>query len=260
MRYLNKLITVIFILIIVCACQNVNTIQPHLAFEDDRLEAYIESLANENEIDFIDELHTIKKLDLTNFGVVSLEGIHVLEGLEEIILSGNDLDSLEPLLRLPNLQMVNFENVTIDTKEHSNDIDVIQELLERQIDVIYDKEEEQIFSKGLLYQVEHNENSIFLFGTVYVNSEDLFPLHPFIEDAFDQADQIAFVVNVNEKDEVAIMQAMVELGVYNDGTSLEEHISEELYNELLTFIGNYDLEQEAILRFKPWAVAICFNH
>ncbi|GAE28922.1 TraB/GumN family protein [Alkalihalobacillus hemicellulosilyticus] len=258
MRNLIVSMVILFVLSGLVACQSINTIQPNLSFQDERLENLINKMISEEantDSSIKNELHAIKKLDLSDYGITNLEGIDILEGLEEIILTGNELESLEPLLTLPNLLVVNLEGVSIDTSEGSDDLGVIQALLENDVEVIYDDEDEQIFSKGLLFEVENNHSKIYLFGSIHINSEELFPLHPEIEEAFDQSDQVAFVVNVNEKDEVAIMQAMVELGVYNDGTSLENHISKELYEELISFISNYELEEEAITRFKPWAVA-----
>lgn len=96
----------------------------------------------------------------------------------------------------------------------------------------------------LLYRVTDGDgNVLWLFGSIHVGREDYYPLPSYVTDAFDGADALAVELDIIafEKDLGQQMQALSVL-VYRDGTTIKDHIPEELYIkavDALTELGGY---------------------
>lgn len=254
--------TTILLLFIFCAsllgCHVVSHTEPSpVTFKDKNLEQLIRETIDQNEGDLTQiDLEQINQLDASHRYITNLEGVQSLVKLEELKLAGNKINDLSPLKELEKLTTVDLADNPLALEAQSSDANVIEELIDRGVQVNYDQKEiEQEFSKGVFYQVANGANKVYLFGSIQVGTSDLHPLHPMIEEAYEEASQVAFEVNVNRSDELEIMQTMLDLGVYSDGTSLKDHISTNLYEELLLFLQPYEIGSEDISRFKPWVVA-----
>lgn len=90
----------------------------------------------------------------------------------------------------------------------------------------------------LLYEVTDGDgHKIWLFGSIHVGRENFYPLPDYVMTAFDQAEALAveFDVRAFEKDlpaQIAAVKAML----YTDGTTIKDHISEELYNRAVAIL------------------------
>lgn len=97
-------------------------------------------------------------------------------------------------------------------------------------------------SSPILYRVtDKNGNILWLFGSIHIGREDYYPLPDYVQQAFDEADMlaveadiVAYAVDTNQQ-----MQAMSHL-VYNDGTSVKDHIPQELYDKAVMILEEYD--------------------
>ena len=96
----------------------------------------------------------------------------------------------------------------------------------------------------LLFEVtDASGNTAWLFGSVHVGFESFYPLPDYVYDAFDQADAAAFEIDMlafeaDTEAQTAAVQAMM----YTDGTTLKDHLPEELYNQavqVMTDAGFY---------------------
>ena len=97
----------------------------------------------------------------------------------------------------------------------------------------------------ILYEVTDGDgHSIWLFGSIHVGTEDFYPLPDYVTDAFERCDALAveFDIVAYENDMAAQMETMTRM-LYNDGTTIRDHISEELYNsavEIMEECGIYN--------------------
>ncbi len=86
-------------------------------------------------------------------------------------------------------------------------------------------------SSPLLYKAsDASGNEIYLFGSIHVGDESMYPLPSYVTEAFDQAEGLAVECDIvaSENDMNAMAQSLQAL-VYIDGTTIKDHISEELY-------------------------------
>lgn len=96
-------------------------------------------------------------------------------------------------------------------------------------------------SSPLLWKViDSDDNAIWLFGSIHVGEEDFYPLPDYIGDAFLSAEALAVEVNIKDIDLADSMQAM-SLLLYEDGTKIYNHISDELYSSAVSLLSSFGL-------------------
>ncbi|MCP1726047.1 uncharacterized protein YbaP (TraB family) [Natronospira proteinivora] len=106
------------------------------------------------------------------------------------------------------------------------------------------------------WKVEGENNTVWLFGTVHVLTEDHYPLADEVEEAFEQAQYLVVEIDTVNVDQQVQQQMMINTGMLPDGVSLEDVLGEERYaraSELASANG-YDLDQMSMLR--PWLIAL----
>lgn len=96
---------------------------------------------------------------------------------------------------------------------------------------------EETGSKGILYEVNHEGNTVFLFGSLHFSNRDLQPLNKKIDEAYISSDYL-----------------VIEIGMYSDGTTINETISSETYNQLLQTLADLGLPETLIKNYKPWLI------
>lgn len=114
-------------------------------------------------------------------------------------------------------------------------------------------------NKPLLWRVDGAKGSIYLFGSIHVATEDIYPLDGFIEDAFDECDYLAVEIDMVTLEERMLSDAAFAAEIapylyYTDGSTIETMIGTELFNKakelLLAQDGKYP---EAMLNMgKPY--------
>ncbi len=98
----------------------------------------------------------------------------------------------------------------------------------------------------LLYKVTDKDgDNIWLFGSIHIGEDYMYPLPDYVYNAFDNSDYLAVECDVvaAENDMEASTQLLMKL-VYLDGTSIKDHLSEEVYEdavEALTDAGYYNM-------------------
>ena len=90
----------------------------------------------------------------------------------------------------------------------------------------------------LLYKVTDEAGHVaYLFGSIHVGQEYFYPLPSYVTEAFEGADVLAVEVDIVafEKSLSAQIIAMKPL-IYTDGTRIDDHLPEELYEEAVQFL------------------------
>lgn len=115
-------------------------------------------------------------------------------------------------------------------------------------------------TRGLLWRATHGGNTLYLFGTVHLDRNNLYPLHKTVREALMGADAAIFEIDLGDQtglDELALMQ------MYTDGTTLKDHVSAEVYEKTMRTMIPEGLDEESyavmeaqIAAFKPWALAL----
>ncbi|MHA7967434.1 TraB/GumN family protein [Paenibacillus sp. CAU 1782] len=113
-------------------------------------------------------------------------------------------------------------------------------------------------SKGFMWQVEKNGNTVYLLGSIHVANEAMYPLRDVIEEAFQASDYLAVEIDgTNEEADVGAI--LDELGVYRDGTTLKNHVSAETYAEVVELLTALELKPDALDKYKPWFASLLLS-
>lgn len=112
---------------------------------------------------------------------------------------------------------------------------------------------------GFLWKVESGDTTVFLQGTVHLGTEDFYPLHDSIEEAYESADIVVPEVDVSEVDILSSLGSTFMHGVYFDGSTIEDHISPEVYSKLEEVMEEHELPIDIMAFFKPWMISMTID-
>ncbi len=124
----------------------------------------------------------------------------------------------------------------------------------RMILALYDQQ--NAGSLGLLWKAEGNGNTLYLLGSIHTDRGNLYPFHKQLRDIITSVELAAFELDFNSQEGIDEFTAMQ---VYSDGTTLKDHISAELYQEVVEAMAPVMGPEEQIAQFKPWALSNSFT-
>ena len=119
----------------------------------------------------------------------------------------------------------------------------------RLITFLYD--ELDVDSKGFLWEVNSGDNKAYLLGSIHMASTDIYPFSQTMYNAFEESD--ALVLEADLFNLSGMFEAM-ELQYYDDGSTLKDHISPELYETVVEIYAGLGASEEIVSLFKPWAL------
>jgi uncharacterized protein len=111
-------------------------------------------------------------------------------------------------------------------------------------------------SKGVFYTVSDGEQTAYLFGSIHVGTEDFYPLHNSVEQAYEAADKLAVEADPSEVGPVGMMKLIEEVGVYADGETIQDYISDDMYADLEAQLQQLGIPMSEFERYKMWFVAM----
>ena len=90
----------------------------------------------------------------------------------------------------------------------------------------------------LLYKVTDGQgNTVWLFGSIHVGQESFYPLPDYVMDAYNGSDALAVEFDVlTYQEDMQAMMADMQLMIYTDGTTIKDHIPQELYEECVQIL------------------------
>jgi uncharacterized protein len=111
-------------------------------------------------------------------------------------------------------------------------------------------------SKGFLWKVEKNGNTVYLLGSIHVANDAMYPLRPEIENAFKSSDVLGVEIDLTKIDQKAMAALLEQIGVYTDGTTLKDHVSADTYQKVTAILKDLGAPENALDKYKPWFVAL----
>jgi uncharacterized protein len=110
--------------------------------------------------------------------------------------------------------------------------------------------------KRSLWKIQAKNNTVYILGSIHYLKDRNYPLDPAIEDAFKDAKKLVFEVNLESMEKEAGQQLMLIKGLYADGSTLKDHISEKTYASAEKELKELGVDIAAFNQFKPWLTAI----
>ncbi len=121
----------------------------------------------------------------------------------------------------------------------------------RAASVYYDKVGEG--SEGFLWRAAKRRTVVYLFGAELSAHSEIFPLSADVMEAFEGSTDLAVPANTSSREE---LEAFAKSAMYEDGTNLSDHISDELYIKVHSELKKHGFYKDAVDCFKPWFIAL----
>ena len=120
--------------------------------------------------------------------------------------------------------------------------------------VLVSKETEvaQTGGRGFMWEVESNGNTVYLVGSMHIADDSFYPLRPEFEEAFAEADYLGVEIDISKAADEEQQKLIMDLGMYQDGTTLKDHVSSETYAKLGEILKQSGMQPNALDAFKPW--------
>ncbi|GEL08805.1 TraB/GumN family protein [Salisediminibacterium halotolerans] len=250
-------------LLLASACQSE---EDTVMFTDDNLKQTLaEKLETGDDAIKTSEAEDVESLDLADADIETIEGLEAFTSLAELNLAENRIESFEPLLELDQLTSLHAGDIFF-TGESAEDDPVTSELEtleDNGVDVRTRPRlsfpEHEGPSEGIFYEVSHEGQTMYLFGSIHVGDERIYPLQDNIEEAFSEADSLAVEINIDDFDESEASEQMAAAGMNPDNESLEELVSEETYLEIQEHLTDFGIPEMSINQFEPWFISLLLN-
>ncbi|SHN15545.1 hypothetical protein SAMN05192549_1055 [Duganella sacchari] len=107
--------------------------------------------------------------------------------------------------------------------------------------------------RGQLYRVTHEGKTSYLYGTVHVGRDGVYPLDAIASRAL--LDSKALVIELDIREDQAFQVALTRHGRYADGDTLQAHLSAETMQKTAQALARAGIPLKTAQQFKPWLVA-----
>jgi uncharacterized protein YbaP (TraB family) len=111
-------------------------------------------------------------------------------------------------------------------------------------------------SRHFLWSVESGRNTIYLLGSMHILKSDAYPLPREFESAYEESPKIVFETDLDGMNSAASQAKMMKLGLYPEGRTLSQNISERTYRLFKSKVTSAGLPMAQFDRMKPWFGAL----
>lgn len=106
-------------------------------------------------------------------------------------------------------------------------------------------------SKGLLWKVEHGDNTLYLFGSYHVDKGNLYPFHQSVREAILDSQTVCFEIDFGD---VEGAQELLTYYYYPEGDCLKNHLEEADYTAVVEALAPMGLDEATVNTMRAWAV------
>ncbi len=106
-------------------------------------------------------------------------------------------------------------------------------------------------SENFLWEVKSDSASVFLFGSVHLADNKMYPLSPIIEESFEKSDKLVVELNMLELDQMKYQTQIMKKGYYQGDETIKPHLNEEVYKLLKEYLEKHKLPLESMIKMKP---------
>ena len=101
-----------------------------------------------------------------------------------------------------------------------------------------------------------NQSIVYLMGSIHFADKSFYPLRAEIEQAFDRSKYLVVELDVNALDPDSYNQLISKEGVYTDGTTIKDAITEETWLKLSERLHQLNLPYDAVKFYKPGVLVL----
>jgi len=105
--------------------------------------------------------------------------------------------------------------------------------------------------KAFFWQVDSAKATVYLMGSIHFADKSFYPLRKEIEVAFNKSETLVVELDINKIDHNAYNRLLVEKGIYKDGSTIKDVISEKTWLQLEQQLAQLNISYEDIKSYKP---------
>ncbi|WP_147804035.1 TraB/GumN family protein [Alkalicoccus halolimnae] len=233
-------------------------------FEDAALEkAVLENVPAENPENISQESMNSLTVLSSEYPVTSLNGIESFSALEKLHLPEAEIENASALLELEHINEINIGSVMLDQAQQDSSIEVLLELKNKGVNTAvpsfhYSDNLHEGPSEGILYEITHDGNTMYLFGSIHAGTEDFYPLRSKVENAYKEADQLAVEYDITVEEPPELEEAWME-SLYDGEFSLYEEMEEDSAKELKNLLSRNHIDSSVLANADPWLVSLIIS-
>jgi uncharacterized protein YbaP (TraB family) len=109
--------------------------------------------------------------------------------------------------------------------------------------------------KNFLWKIRSKTDTLYILGSIHFLKKDIYPLNKKIEEAFERSDNLVIEANIDDAGQIDI-EKLIGKAIYQDGDTLENHISMQTYDLLKQELDRSGLPIELVNKQRPWFLAL----
>jgi uncharacterized protein YbaP (TraB family) len=113
--------------------------------------------------------------------------------------------------------------------------------------------------KAFFWQVSSGNVSVYLLGSIHAADKSFYPLRQDIEDAYAHSTFLVVELDINQVDSGAYNRILLEKGVYRDGVTIKEAISDETWLQLRQQLRQLNISYDAVKTYKPGILVLTLS-
>ncbi len=105
--------------------------------------------------------------------------------------------------------------------------------------------------KAFFWQVTSGRATLYLMGSIHFADKSFYPLRKDIETAFGKSDSLVVELDINKVNPQTYNQLLLQKGVYEDGRTIKEVVSEETWLQLRQRLQQLNIPYDSVKSYKP---------
>ena len=105
--------------------------------------------------------------------------------------------------------------------------------------------------KAFFWQVTSARASVYLMGSIHFADKSFYPLRQEIVDVFEKSDALVVELDINNIDHNAYHRLLLEKGMYKDGSTIKDVISEKTWLQLEQLLEKLHISYDDVKSYKP---------
>jgi len=108
----------------------------------------------------------------------------------------------------------------------------------------------------LFYSFSRENNQLWLLGSVHLGDQSMYPMDTMVIQAWDSSDELVLELDLDNISPKLMMRWIVDKGMYPEGESLEQDISDTLLGRLNAVLAKMGVQSNRFQNFRPWMICI----
>jgi hypothetical protein len=105
--------------------------------------------------------------------------------------------------------------------------------------------------KAFFWQVNSARASVYLMGSIHFADKSFYPLRQEIVDVFEKSDALVVELDINNIDHNAYNRLLLEKGMYKDGSTIKDVISDKTWLQLEQLLEKLHISYNDVKSYKP---------